>query len=91
VQFQSVGAVGPAIVAELDLAYASLGTLVGAYSALGLALSLPAGWLAARHGERRVVLAGLGLMARAERCWRARPTSARRSPAGWSPGPGRCC
>jgi MFS family permease len=63
VQFQSVGAVGPAIVAELDLAYASLGTLVGAYSALGLALSLPAGWLAARLGERRVVLAGLGLMA----------------------------
>ncbi len=63
VQFQSVGALGPAIVAELDLAYASLGTLVGAYSALGLALSLPAGWLAARHGERQVVLAGLGLMA----------------------------
>lgn len=63
VQFQSVGALGSAIVAELDLAYASLGTLVGAYSALGLALSLPAGWLAARHGERQVVLAGLGLMA----------------------------
>ncbi len=35
VQFQSVGAVGPAMVADLGLAYASLGTLVGAYSALG--------------------------------------------------------
>ena len=62
-QFQSVGAVGPAMVAELGLAYASLGTLVGAYSVLGLALSLPAGWLMARFGDRRVVLAGLGLMA----------------------------
>ena len=62
-QFQSVGAVGPAMVAELGLDYASLGTLVGAYSVLGLALSLPAGWLVARFGDRRVVLAGLGLMA----------------------------
>jgi hypothetical protein len=63
VQFQSVGAVGPAMVAELGLDYASLGTLVGAYSVLGLALSLPAGWLIARLGDRRVVLAGLGLIA----------------------------
>ena len=62
-QFQSVGAVGPAMIADLGLDYASLGTLVGAYSVLGLALSLPAGWLMARFGDRRVVLAGLGLMA----------------------------
>ncbi|MBD0270849.1 MAG: MFS transporter [Acetobacteraceae bacterium] len=62
-QFQSVGAVGPAMVAELGLDYASLGTLVGAFSTLGIALSLPAGWLIARLGDRRVVLAGLGLMA----------------------------
>src|SRR5918993_21621 len=55
VQFQSVGAVGPAMVAELGLDYAALGTLVGAYSTLGLALSLPAGWLIARLGDRRVV------------------------------------
>jgi len=38
VQFQSVGAVGPAMVAGLGLDFASLGTLVGAYSMLGLAL-----------------------------------------------------
>ncbi len=62
VQFQSVGAVGPAMVAELGLDFASLGTLVGAYSTLGLALSLPAGWLIARLGDRGAVLAGLGLM-----------------------------
>jgi predicted MFS family arabinose efflux permease len=62
VQFQSVGAVGPAMIADLGLDYASLGTLVGAYSVLGLALSLPAGWLIARLGDRRIVLAGLGLL-----------------------------
>ena len=47
VQFQSVGAVGPAMVQDLSLAYASLGTLVGAYSMLGVVLALPAGWLIA--------------------------------------------
>jgi predicted MFS family arabinose efflux permease len=62
VQFQSVGAVGPAMVKDLGLAYASLGTLVGAYSMLGLVLSLPAGWLIAQFGDRRIALAGLGLM-----------------------------
>src|SRR5260221_1743661 len=62
VQFQSVGAVGPAMVKDLGLAYASLGTLVGAYSMLGLVLSLPAGWLIAQFGDRRITLARLGLM-----------------------------
>jgi hypothetical protein len=50
VQFQSVGAVGPAMVQDLSLAYASLGTLVGAYSMLGVVLALPAGWLIAQLG-----------------------------------------
>ena len=62
VQFQSVGAVGPAMIEELGLNYASLGTLVGAYSTLGLMLSLPAGWLMVRLGDRRIVLASLGLI-----------------------------
>jgi predicted MFS family arabinose efflux permease len=62
VQFQAVGAVGPAILQDLGLAYALLGTLVGAYSLLGLVLALPAGWLTARLGDRRTVLAALGLM-----------------------------
>ena len=62
VQFQSVGAIGPAMIADLGFNYASLGTLIAAYSMLGLLLSLPAGWLIARLGDRRIVLAGLGLM-----------------------------
>jgi predicted MFS family arabinose efflux permease len=62
VQFQSVGAVGPAMVEDLGLAYASLGTLVGAYSILGLALALPGGWLILRLGDRRIVLTALALM-----------------------------
>jgi predicted MFS family arabinose efflux permease len=70
VQFQSVGAVGPAMIEELGLNYASLGTLVGAYSTLGLVLSLPAGWLMVRLGDRRIVLAGLGLIILGVRCWR---------------------
>ncbi|WP_043344536.1 MFS transporter [Belnapia moabensis] len=62
VQFQSVGAVGPAMIADLGLDHALLGTLVGAYSVLGLALSLLAGWLIAQLGHRRIVLAGLSLL-----------------------------
>lgn len=62
VQIQSVGAVGPRMIADLGLDYAALGSLVGAYSMLGLVLALPAGWLMARFGDRRIVLAGLGLM-----------------------------
>jgi predicted MFS family arabinose efflux permease len=62
VQFQGVGAVGPMMVEDLGLAYATLGTLVGAYSMLGIPLALPAGWLSARLGDRRIVLTGLGLM-----------------------------
>ena len=63
VQFQSVGAVGPAMVEDLRLSYTALGSLVGAYSLLGLLLSLPAGWIVTRYGERRVVLGSVALMA----------------------------
>jgi MFS family permease len=89
-QFQSVGAAGPAMVAELGLDYASLGTLVGAFSTLGIALSLPAGWLIARLGGRPVVLAGVGLMAAGASLLAAAPGyGAESSPAGRSQGPAR--
>ena len=61
-QLQSVGAVGPAIVDGLGVTYASLGTLVGAYTSLGVVLALPVGWLTERLGDRRIVLGGFTLM-----------------------------
>jgi predicted MFS family arabinose efflux permease len=61
-QLQSVGAVGPAIVDGLGVTYASLGTLVGAYTSLGIVLALPVGWLTERLGDRRIVLGGFALM-----------------------------
>jgi predicted MFS family arabinose efflux permease len=63
VQQFSVGAVGPDLIAALDLSYAALGTLVGIYSLPGTAVTLPGGWLAARFGDRNMLLVGLGLMA----------------------------
>jgi predicted MFS family arabinose efflux permease len=63
VQFQAVGALGPLLVGTLVTDYAALGTLIGAYSLVGVAVAMPAGWLLARFGDRRVLLAGLGLMA----------------------------
>lgn len=62
VQFQSAGALGPAIMSDFGIAYTSLGALVGAYSLLGIALALPVGWIIARFGTKRTILAGLGLM-----------------------------
>ncbi len=61
-QLQSVGAVGPAIVDDLGIAYASLGTLVGAYTLLGIVLALPVGWLTVRLGDRITVLIGFAFM-----------------------------
>lgn len=61
-QYQSVGAVGPALMAGLGLNYTDLGTLIGAYSALGLLVALLAGWLILRFGDRAILLSGLGLM-----------------------------
>lgn len=62
VQFQSAGALGGSIIRDLNVDYASFGALIGAYSLLGIALSLPSGWLIARLGTKRVALFGLALM-----------------------------
>lgn len=61
-QYQSVGAVGPAMMADLYLTFTDLGTLLGAYSTLGMVLAIPAGWLIGRSGDRRIMLTGLVLM-----------------------------
>ena len=61
-QFQSVAAVGPFLVADLELTYAELGTLIGLYLLPGVVLALPGGMLGTRFGDRAVILVGLGLM-----------------------------
>jgi predicted MFS family arabinose efflux permease len=61
IQMQSVGAVGPLLLADpsLDIGYSGLGALIGAYLLPGAFVALPAAWLTVRLGERRMVLAGL--------------------------------
>src|SRR5262245_22192696 len=61
-QFQSVGAVSPLLVDQLHISNADLGWLIGLFSLPGIVLALPGGLLGNRYGDRRVVLAGLGLM-----------------------------
>lgn len=61
IQFQSIAAVAAPLQAELALSYADLGALIGLYFLPGVFLALPAAALGRRAGDRRVVLAGLGL------------------------------
>ncbi|PTM49888.1 MFS transporter [Phreatobacter oligotrophus] len=62
-QLQVIGALGPLLVGKLVADWASLGTLMGAYSLAGIVVALPAGILLARFSVRAVLLAGVGLMA----------------------------
>lgn len=62
-QFQSVGAVAPILLERLHIANTELGWLIGLFSLPGVFLALPGGLLGGRFGDRRVVLASLGLMA----------------------------
>ena len=61
-QFQVVAAVLPFLVPDLGLTYAEAGTLIGLYMLPGVFLAIPTGWLAARYGDKPVVLAGIVLM-----------------------------
>ncbi|WP_198377717.1 CynX/NimT family MFS transporter [Neoroseomonas rubea] len=62
-QFQVVGALGPLLIGTLAADWTELGSLIGAYSLAGVFVALPAGWVMARLGDRRVLLSGVGLMA----------------------------
>ncbi len=62
-QFQTVGSVAPVLVEDLGIDFTRVGTLIGLFSALGVITALPAGQFGRRFGEKRVVLAGLALMA----------------------------
>lgn len=62
-QFQSVAAVSPLLVRDLAIDFALLGALIGIWMLPGVVVAIPGGLLGKRFGDKRVVLAGLALMA----------------------------
>lgn len=62
-QYQSVAAVSPFLMPDMGIDYGQFGTLLGIYFLPGIVLALPGGFLGRRFGDKRVVLAGLGMMA----------------------------
>src|SRR5436309_9870122 len=61
-QFQAVAAVAPLMVADLQLTWVQLGSLIGLYMLPGALFALPGGVLGQRFGERRMVVGSLALM-----------------------------
>ena len=59
VAFQTIAAILPFLVVDLELTYTQAGTLIGLFMLPGVALAIPAGRLAARFGDKPVVLCGL--------------------------------
>jgi predicted MFS family arabinose efflux permease len=62
-QFQTVASTGPFLLDALGMDFASLGALIGLYMLPGVVIALPGGLFGQRFGAKRVVLAGLVLMA----------------------------
>src|SRR5262245_57592116 len=61
-QFQSVASIAPLMMADLQLSYAELGTVIGLYVLPGAFFSLPGSMIGRHWGERRLVFGSLGLM-----------------------------
>jgi MFS family permease len=61
-QFQAVGALSPLFAGAFGIGLADIGLLIGLYLAPGIVIALPGGALAARFGDRTMVLVGLALM-----------------------------
>lgn len=61
-QFQSVASLGPTLMQQYGLGYATLGTLIGVYMAPGVLVALPGGLLGRRYGGRALVGVGFVLM-----------------------------
>ncbi|MDH3668810.1 MAG: MFS transporter [Paracoccaceae bacterium] len=62
-QFQAVGALSPVYQEAFAVGIADIGLLIGLYLSPGLFLAAPGGALGRRFGDKRVVLAGLAMMA----------------------------
>ncbi len=61
-QFQMIGAVAPAMVADLGIGLTAIGTLVGLFMAPGLLLALPGGLLGQRFGDKTMCLCGFACL-----------------------------
>jgi len=62
-QFQSIGSAANLLMADLQIGYAEIGMLLGAYMLPGVVVAFPAGLLGSRGREKTLGLAGLVLMA----------------------------
>jgi predicted MFS family arabinose efflux permease len=58
-QFQSVASLSPFILNELDIAFATLGTLIGLFMLPGVAVALPSGALSRRFRDKTIAVCGL--------------------------------
>lgn len=61
-QFQAVGALSPLFADAYGIGLADIGLLVGLYFAPGIVIALPGGSLAARFGDRTIMLTAIALM-----------------------------
>jgi len=61
-QFQSAAALSPLLVQQFGVGLADIGFLIGLYFAPGIVFALPGGAVAARFGDKRIVVVGLTLM-----------------------------
>src|SRR5690242_12144088 len=62
-QYQTVAATAPALVRELHIGYAEIGTLIGLYHISGVFLSLPGGFITRHLGDKNLCGISLALMA----------------------------
>ncbi len=62
-QFQAIAAVSPLLLQDLAIDLALLGALIGVWMLPGVVVAIPGGLLGRRFGDKRVVCAGLALMA----------------------------
>ena len=62
-QFATIGAIAPLIESEFQVDAVAIGALIGMYFSPGIVVALAGGTVASRLGDKKVVLAGLFLMA----------------------------
>jgi MFS family permease len=61
-QFQAAASAAPWLIADFNIDYATVGSLVGFYTLPGIVAALPGGYIARRVGEKNLLLFGLALM-----------------------------